>query len=50
MKKERGAITLLTLITILFMLSFLISTYVIIANRRQAQEEIKRKTRRNIWK
>lgn len=44
MKKERGSITIITLITILFMLSFLISTYVIISNRRQAQTEIKRET------
>lgn len=45
MKKERGAITLITLVTIVFMISFLIGTYVIMSNRRQAQEEIKRKTR-----
>lgn len=45
MKKNRGAITIITLVTVLFMLSFLISTFVIIQNRRQAQEEIKRKTR-----
>lgn len=45
MKKERGAITLITLITVLFMLSFLISTFVIISNRRQSQEEIKKKTK-----
>lgn len=45
MKKERGAITLITLVTIVFMISFLIGTYVIMSNRRQAQEEIKRETR-----
>ena len=44
MKKEHGSITIITLVTILFMLSFLISTYVIISNRRQAQTEIKRET------
>lgn len=44
MKKERGSITIITLVTILFMLSFLISTYMIISNRRQAQTEIKRET------
>ena len=44
MKKDRGSITIITLVTILFMLSFLISTYVIISNRRQAQTEIKRET------
>jgi cell division protein FtsX len=48
MRKNRGAITIITLITILFMLSFLVSTYIIIANRRQAQEEIKSNIRRNI--
>lgn len=45
MKKERGAITVITLVTILFMLSFLISTFVIISNRRQAQAEIKKETK-----
>lgn len=44
MKKDRGSITIITLVTILFMLSFLISTYMIISNRRQAQTEIKRET------
>lgn len=44
MKKERGAITLITLVTILFMIAFLISTFVIIMNRRQAQAEIKKET------
>lgn len=48
MKKERGSITVITIVTILFMLSFLISTFVIIQNRRQEQAEIKRKTRRDI--
>ena len=43
-KKERGAITIITLVTILFMLAFLISTYTIIANRRQIQVEIKQET------
>lgn len=45
MKKEQGSITVITLVTILFMLSFLISTFVIISNRRQAQAEIKRETK-----
>ena len=44
MKKERGAITIITLTTVLFMLAFLISTYIIIENRRQAQLETKRET------
>lgn len=42
MKSNRGAITIITLVTVLFMLAFLTSTYVIIANRRQAQAEIKK--------
>ena len=46
MKNERGSITVITLVTILFMLAFLISTYSIIANRRQAQAEIKAETRK----
>ena len=41
-KSERGSITIITLTTILFMLAFLTSTYAIIANRRQAQEQIKK--------
>lgn len=45
MKKERGAITLITLVTILFMLAFLVSTFTIIMNRRQAQAEIKKETK-----
>lgn len=45
MKKEKGSITIITLVTILFMLSFLISSFAIIANRRQAQAEIKKETR-----
>lgn len=45
MKKANGAITIITLVTILFMLAFLISTYTIISNRRQAQEEIKSETK-----
>ena len=45
MKKERGAITLITLVTILFMLAFLVSTFTIIMNRRQSQAEIKRETK-----
>lgn len=45
MKKERGAITLITLATILFMIAFLISTFTIIMNRRQVQAEIKKETK-----
>jgi len=46
MKNQRGAITIITLVTILFMLAFLISTYTIIANRRQIQAEIKQETKK----
>lgn len=42
MKSERGAITLVTLATVVFILAFLLSSYVIIMNRLQAQAEIKR--------
>lgn len=41
-KNERGSVTIITLVTILFMLAFLISTYVIVSNRRQAQEQLRR--------
>lgn len=46
MKKEHGAITLITLVTILLMIAFLISTFTIIMNRRQAQAEIKKETQK----
>lgn len=45
MKKDRGAITIITLTTILFMLAFLIGAYTIVMNRRQVQAEIKKKTK-----
>lgn len=45
MKKEHGAITLITLVTILLMIAFLISTFTIIMNQRQVQAEIKKKTK-----
>ena len=41
MRKEKGSITIITLTTVLFMIAFLVSTFTIIANRRQAQAEIK---------
>ncbi len=44
MKKENGSITIITLTTVLFMIAFLLSTYTIISNRRQAQVEIKKET------
>ena len=39
-ESERGAITIIALVTMLFLVSFLISVYVISANRVQAQKEI----------
>ena len=45
-KNENGAITILVLTSILFMVSFLISTYVIVANRVQIQKEIISEIRR----
>jgi hypothetical protein len=44
-KSEKGAITILVLVSVLFMLSFLISSYVIIANKVQTQKEIIAQTR-----
>lgn len=44
-KSEKGAITILVLVSVLFMLSFLISSYVIIANKVQEQKEIIVQTR-----
>jgi len=41
MRKEKGSITIIALTTVLFMIAFLVSTFTIIANRRQAQAEIK---------
>lgn len=46
MKKERGSITIVTLVTIIFMLSILVSVNVIVLNREQAQAEIKRETKK----
>ena len=39
LKSERGAITLLVIVTMVFILSFLISTYVIVANKLKGQVE-----------
>ena len=40
LKSEKGAITIIVLTSILFMISFLISTYVIVANKIKTQKEI----------
>lgn len=44
-KKENGAITIITLVSILFMVSFLISSYILISNKVKAQKEIINETR-----
>ena len=41
LKKDKGSITLITLVTILFIVAFLLSTFIIVVNRRQAQEGLK---------
>lgn len=46
MRSEKGAITLVTLVTVVFILAFLLSSFVIISNRLQTQAEIKRETGR----
>lgn len=45
LRSENGAITILVVVSILFMISFLISSYVISANKVQAQKEIIEQTR-----
>ena len=40
LKNENGVITMITLITVLFMVSFLISSYIIIANKVKTQKEM----------
>ncbi len=44
MKREQGSITIITLVTVLFIMSFVVSTFFIVENRRQAQLETKRET------
>ena len=44
-EKEKGSITIMTLTTVLFMIAFLVSTFMIIENRRQSQEQIQRETK-----
>lgn len=45
LKNENGAITILVLVSILFMVSFLISSYAIVANKVKTQKEIISQTR-----
>lgn len=45
LKNENGAITILALVSVLFMISFLISSYLIIANKAKSQKEMISQTR-----
>lgn len=45
LKNEKGAITILVLVSILFMVSFLITSYIIVSNKVQAQREIINQTK-----
>lgn len=45
LKNEKGGITILVLVSVLFMVAFLISSYVIISNKVQAQKEIVSQTK-----
>lgn len=46
LKSEKGAITIIVLVSVLFFVSFLISSYVIIANKVQTQKEIIAETKK----
>lgn len=46
LKSEKGAITIVVLVSVLFFVSFLISSYVIIANKVQTQKEIIAETKK----
>jgi len=45
LRSENGAITMVTLITIIFMVSFLISSYVLVANKVKTQKEMLTETK-----
>lgn len=45
-KNQKGAVTLLVLVTILFFVTFLISTYLLVSNRAQSQLEMAKETKR----
>ena len=45
-KSEKGAITVIVLVSVLFMVAFLISSYVIVANKVKAQKEITEEIKR----
>ena len=46
LRSENGAITMLVLITVIFLVSFLISSYILVANKAKAQKEIIEETRK----
>lgn len=46
LKRENGAITIITLVSILFMVSFLISSYILISNKVKAQKDMIAETRK----
>lgn len=48
LKKENGAITIIVLVSVLFMVSFLISSYILIANKVKAQKDMMSETK-NIY-
>ena len=46
LKSENGAITMIVLITVIFFVSFLISSYILVANKAKLQKEIVEETRK----
>ena len=44
-RDQKGAITMITLITVLFLVSFLMSTYIIISNKVKTQKEMLNETK-----
>lgn len=45
LRDQKGAITMITLITVLFLVSFLMSTYIIISNKVKTQKEMLNETK-----
>ena len=46
LKSEKGAITLIALVSVMFLVSFLISSYVMVANKVQMQKQIIKETQK----
>lgn len=46
LESQKGAITIITLVSILFMVSFLISSYILVANKSREQQEMVEETRK----